>query len=235
MPTPGTEPDDWRNLPSLRRDPHDAHRRLAPDGQRRARASASRRSCTPPKPSTEVLLERARTALDAGKRDVAEATASELLRADPWEWRAVWIQGLAALERGDARGAQAAFNAVYGQVPGELAPKLALAHACEKAGDDAVAENLYIACARTDATYVPMAAFGLARIRAARKDVDGAVAAYRLVPAQSSAFRTARAGLAELLTARQPRAARPRRGAAHPRGHVAVGPAQGRGDDADLP
>ena len=45
-----------------------------------------------------------------------------------------------------------------------------------------------------------MAAFGLARIRAARADVDGAVAAYRLVPAQSSAYRTARAGLAELLT-----------------------------------
>ena len=199
VPTPGTEPDDWRNLPSLRRDPHDA----MVGWLQTVNGSPSERLerlMSPPKPSTEVLLERARTALDAGKRDIAEATASELLQADPWEWRAVWIQGLAALERGDARSAQAAFNAVYGQVPGELAPKLALAHACERAGDDAVAENLYIACARTDATYVPMAAFGLARIRAARKDVDGAVAAYRLVPAQSSAFRTARAGLAELLT-----------------------------------
>jgi serine/threonine-protein kinase PknG len=199
VPTPGTEPDDWRNLPALRRDPHDpmVGWLQTVNGTPSERLE---RLMTPPKNSTEVLLERARTALDAGKRDVAEATASELLHADPWEWRAVWIQGLAALERGDARGAQASFNAVYGQVPGELAPKLALAHACEKAGDDAVAENLYIACARTDATYVPMAAFGLARIRAARRDVDGAVAAYRLVPAQSSAFRTARAGLAELLT-----------------------------------
>ncbi|WP_404391373.1 tetratricopeptide repeat protein [Humibacillus xanthopallidus] len=199
VPTPGTEPDDWRNLPSLRRDPHDA----LVGWLQTVNGTASERLerlMHPPKTSTEVLLERARTALDAGKRDTAETTASELLRADPWEWRAVWIQGLAALERGDARGAQASFNAVYGQVPGELAPKLALAHACEKAGDDAVAENLYIACARTDATYVPMAAFGLARIRAARKDVDGAVSAYRLVPPQSSAFRTARAGLAELLT-----------------------------------
>jgi serine/threonine-protein kinase PknG len=199
VPTPGTEPDDWRNLPSLRRDPHDpmVGWLQTVNGTPSERLE---RLLTPPKNSTEVLLERARTALDAGKRDVAEATASELLRADPWEWRAVWIQGLAALERGDARGAQASFNAVYGQVPGELAPKLALAHACEKAGDDAVAENLYIACARTDATYVPMAAFGLARVRAARHDVDGAVAADRLVSAQSSAFRTARAGLAELLT-----------------------------------
>ncbi|MGW5240660.1 tetratricopeptide repeat protein [Monashia sp. NPDC004114] len=199
VPTPGVEPDDWRNLPALRRDPHDplvgwlATVSGTPNERLERLASA-------PKSSTEVLLERARTALDAGLRDIAEKTAAELLSADPWEWRAVWIQGLAALERGDARAAQAAFNAVYGQVPGELAPKLALAHACEKAGDDAVAENLYVACARTDATYVPMAAFGLARIRAARKDVDGAVAAYRLVPAQSSAFRTARAGLAELLT-----------------------------------
>ncbi len=199
VPTPGVEPDDWRNLPALRRDPHDplvgwlATVSGSPNERLERLASA-------PKNSTEVLLERARTALDAGLRDIAEKTAAELLSADPWEWRAVWMQGLAALERGDARAAQAAFNAVYGQVPGELAPKLALAHACEKAGDDAVAENLYVACARTDATYVPMAAFGLARIRAARKDVDGAVAAYRLVPAQSSAFRTARAGLAELLT-----------------------------------
>ena len=84
-------------------------------------------------------------------------------------------------------------------MPGELAPKLALAQASEQAGDDAVAENLYVACARTDATYV---ADGRLRSRphpGRAADVDGAVAAYRLVPVQSSAYRTARAGLAELL------------------------------------
>ena len=198
VPTPGTAPDDWRNLPGLQRDPHDPmvgwlQTVNGTPSERLERLTHAPRS------STEVLLERARTALDAGERALAEETASELLTADPWEWRAVWIQGLIALDAGEAKLAQASFNAVYGQVPGELAPKLALAQACERAGDDAVAENLYIACARTDATYVPMAAFGLARIRAARKDVDGAVAAYRLVPPQSSAFRTARAGLAELL------------------------------------
>lgn len=139
----------------------------------------------------------------------------------------MWIQGLAALERGDSRAAQAAFNAVYGQVPGEPA-LLALAQASEQAGDDAVAENLYVACARTDATYVPMAAFGLARIRAARSDVEGAVAAYRLVPVQSSAYRTARAGLAEPAHQGQPGTARPRRGTAHARRHLAVGAAPGR-------
>jgi len=198
VPTPGVAPDDWRNLPVLRRDPHDPQTGWLTTvaGTPEERLATLERSAVR---TTEVLLELARTALDAGRRNVAETTAGELLTADPWEWRAVWIQGLAALERGDSRAAQAAFNAVYGQVPGELAPKLALAQASEQAGDDAVAENLYVACARTDATYVPMAAFGLARIRAARSDVDGAVAAYRLVPVQSSAYRTARAGLAELL------------------------------------
>ena len=197
-PTPGDEPDDWRNLPTLRRDPHDPQTNWlhAVTGSPEQRLAVLREA---PARTAEVLLDLARTALSVGQRDLAERSASELLTNDPWEWRAVWIQGLAALERGDAKSAQAAFNAVYGQVPGELAPKLALAHASEQAGDDAVAENLYIACARTDSTYVPMAAFGLARIRAARGDVDGAVAAYKLVPTHSSAYRTARAGLAELL------------------------------------
>ena len=36
--------------------------------------------------------------------------------------------------------AQASFNAVYGQVPGELAPKLALALACERGGEDVIAD-----------------------------------------------------------------------------------------------
>ncbi|MBW8732175.1 MAG: protein kinase [Terrabacter sp.] len=199
VPTPGVEPDDWRNLPAMRRDPHDPQTGwlTTVSGSPQERLATLKRAAVR---TTEVLLEQARTALDAGQPDVAESTAGELLSADPWEWRAVWIQGLAALERGDSRAAQAAFNAVYGQVPGELAPKLALAQASEQAGDAAVAENLYVACARTDATYVPMSAFGLARIRAARSDVEGAVAAYRLVPVQSSAYRTARAGLAELLT-----------------------------------
>lgn len=194
----GQGQDDWTNLPALRRDPHDAQTGWLQTvtGTPVERLETLGKA---PAKSAEVLLEISRTALQAGKRDVAEAAATQLLTNDPWEWRAVWMQGLAALERGDAKAAQASFNAVYGQVPGELAPKLALAHACEKAGDDAVSENLYVACARTDASYVPMAAFGLARVHAARGDVDGAVAAYRLVSPQSSAYRNARAGLAELL------------------------------------
>ena len=129
------------------------------------------------------------------------STAGELLTDDPWEWRAVWMQGLAALERGDSPSRA-------GRVQRRLRPGARRAGAQagprprlrDQAGDDRVAENLYVACARTDATYVAPAAFGLARIRAARGDVDGAVAAYRPRPGRSRAS-TARRGpaLAELL------------------------------------
>ena len=115
-----------------------------------------------------------------------------MLAEDPWEWRAVWMSGLAALDSGDFAAAQSAFNAVYGQVPGELAPKLALALACERGGEGDIAEGLYRTCASTDANYVAPAAFGLARIRAARGDVAGAVQALDLVPSTSRSYPEAR-------------------------------------------
>ena len=80
------------------------------------------------------------------------------------------------------------FNAVYRQVPGELAPKLGLAIACEASGEGGVAESLYRTCASTDAAYLPPAAFGMARLRAARGDAEGAVKALDLVPSTSRGF-----------------------------------------------
>ena len=77
-------------------------------------------------------------------------------------------------------------------MPGELAPKLALALACERGGEPAIAEGLYRTCASTDANYVAPAAFGMARIRAARGDVAGAVAALDLVPSTSRSYPEAR-------------------------------------------
>jgi serine/threonine-protein kinase PknG len=145
-----------------------------------------------PERSPEVLLEIGRAALLAGRPEQVGAVAEELLAADPWEWRAVWLRGLQALHAGDGAGARSAFNAVYGQVPGELAPKLALALACETSGEPDVAEALYTVCARSDAAYRAPAAFGLARIRIGRQDVPGTVAALDLVPDTSRAWTPAR-------------------------------------------
>ncbi len=199
-PVIATDTLHWQTLPALRSDPSDPQAGwlhsltgAAPDERLTALTSAPLRS-------PELQLEICRTALRVGRRELLESTVDAMLRADPWEWRAVWMQGLGALEQQDAPAAQSAFNAVYGQVPGELAPKLALAYACELSGELDIAVNLYAICARTDSNYTPAASFGMARIRTARADVEGAVEALDLIPAMSRAFALARQAQAEILT-----------------------------------
>jgi serine/threonine-protein kinase PknG len=190
---------DWRHLPPLRVDPGDpmATWLVSVSVTTPGELLAELDKVSPR--TVEVQLARARAALEAGRPEITQEVVAALLREDPWEWRAVWVSGLAALACGDVRVARAAFNAVYGQVPGELAPKLALAVSCENSDEPDVAESLYATCARTDANYTAPAAFGLARIRSARGDLDGAVAALDLIPPTSRAFVPARQRRASLL------------------------------------
>ena len=60
--------------------------------------------------------------------------------------RAVWLQGVSAIQAQAWHEAQAPFNTVYAQVPGELAPKFALAVACERGERPELAEELYAIC-----------------------------------------------------------------------------------------
>ncbi|WP_432557983.1 tetratricopeptide repeat protein [Granulicoccus sp. GXG6511] len=184
---------DWNGLPELRPDSHDPqHGWLSnvsiDDPRQRLQLLGGA-----PARTAEVALAMCRALLEIGSQTAAiDELADSLLSDDPWEWRAVWMQGLAALQGERWKAAQAAFNAVYGQVPGELAPKLALALACEHGGEPGIAEGLYATCVATDANFVTPAAFGLARIRARKGDLDGAVAALDMVPATSRAYAESR-------------------------------------------
>lgn len=146
----------------------------------------------------------ARTALTLGDLALAATTADAILAEDPWEWRGLWIHGLVAMSNADPAAVEL-FNTVYGQVPGELAPKLALARACEQAGQFDVAVRMYQVCARTDATYIAPAQFGLARIGQARSDRAAALAALDRIPSTSRSWGEARYRRATLLA--QPDAA----------------------------
>jgi serine/threonine-protein kinase PknG len=195
----------WRNLPSLRVDDSDPQAAWL-DGltvtEPEKRLAELQNNA--PEKTVEVRLATAYAAIEAGRHDIAASVVSEILADDPWEWRAVWLSGIATLAAGDPAQAQAAFNAVYGQVPGELAPKLALALACEQGNQPDVAEALYLTCLRTDANYTAPAAFGLARIRADRRskgqgELTEAIAALDMVPSTSRSFVAARRQRAELL------------------------------------
>jgi serine/threonine-protein kinase PknG len=191
----------WDHLPKLREDTTDPqYGWLSTIGTEEPRRRL-RDLDAAPEDSAEVWLARCRAALELGESAAAKSYAGNLLAADPWEWRALWMEGLAAVQQDDWETAKASFNAAYQQVPGELAPKLALAFACEKGGQPEVAEGLYQTCAATDATYVAPSAFGMARVRADRKDTRGAVAALDLVPNTSRGYTESRQQRAEVLLA----------------------------------
>jgi serine/threonine-protein kinase PknG len=190
---------NWTHLPALRVDPADplagwlASLSVTDPAVRSAVLRAA------PQETPEVLLALARAALDAGGLEEADDTIARVLSHDPWEWRAVWLSGLSELAKDDPLSARASFNAVYGQVPGELAPKLALGLVCELSGEPRIAEAMYEVCARTDADYRAPAAFGLARIRAERQDLGAALAALDVVPPTSRSFVDARRLRARLI------------------------------------
>src|SRR6266566_2444305 len=104
---------------------------------------------------------------------------------DSADWRITWYQGLRELASGHPGEAQAAFDAVYDALPGELPPQLALGFAAEAAGDHATAARYFERVWMVDRSYVS-AAFGLARAKLAADDRPGAIAALAAVPLTSS-------------------------------------------------
>ena len=148
--------------------------------------------------SVELPLRLVRAALEAGAPQEARKRLAELDTELGDDWRLPWYRGQCALLEGAWDDAVDEFDAVLSMLPGELAPKVALAAAHESRGARDEAGRYYETVWNTDKTYVS-AAFGLARQRALQGDRSGAVAALDLVPAESAHFTTARARAIEIM------------------------------------
>ena len=131
----------------------------------------------------------------AKARQVLETLAKEI--GD--DWRIAWWSGILALDERDWERAIDSFDGVYTAIPGELAPKLALACAYELAGRPADAVRYNDLVARTDPGSA-CARFGLARSHLAAGDRDGAAAALRTVPLTSSGYAQAQVLLCHVLS-----------------------------------
>jgi len=196
------ERTSWFDLPVLRPDPADPMADwisgvTVTDPAHRVEVLRTAPTVTP-----AVHLALAYAGLEGGMSAVVQESTDAILADDPWSWRAVWLLGLLALSEGRVADAVASFNTVYGEIPGELAPKLALAVACEAAGEHDVARRLYTVCARTDAAYAASARFGLARIAAQAHDFGSALDALDGIPQTSRSWPAARAERSRLLIAR---------------------------------
>ncbi|MFC9995200.1 tetratricopeptide repeat protein [Nocardia sp. NPDC127526] len=150
---------------------------------------------THPEDSIEIPLRLIRAALESGDADDALRRLDEVGGALDGDWRLTWFRGQARLLQRDWAAAHEEFDALYTALPGEHAPKLALAvtsefmlHDGREPEPEQVRERAvryYEAVWRTDRTY-PDAAFGAARLRRTAGDRQGAIAVLDQVDASSA-------------------------------------------------
>ena len=140
--------------------------------------------------SVELPLMEVRALLDLG--DVAKATRKldDLSDRVGWRWRLIWFRAVSEMLTADYESAAKHFTEVLDTLPGELAPKLALAATAELAGNSDE-RRFYNTVWCTD-NGVISAGFGLARWQSAEGDRDSAVQTLDQVPATSRHFTTAR-------------------------------------------
>jgi serine/threonine-protein kinase PknG len=140
--------------------------------------------------SVELPLMEVRALLDLG--DVAKATRKldDLAERVGWRWRLAWFRGVAQLLSADYDAATKHFSDVLDTLPGELAPKLALAATAELSGDSDE-QGFYKTVWNTD-NGVISAGFGLARAQSSSGQREAAVKTLDQVPPTSRHFTTAR-------------------------------------------
>ena len=148
--------------------------------------------------STEARLQYTDLLISQGEYKPANKTLDELAAEDQFDWKVSWYRGKASLAAGDAKTARNEFDKVYFEMPGEVAPKLAIGFAAEQAGEIEIATAFYERVAKTDPNNTT-AVFGLSRCLQARNDFAGAATALELVPPNHSLYTQSRIALAQVL------------------------------------
>jgi serine/threonine-protein kinase PknG len=189
---------DFNRLPTPIVDPEDQHAGTILTLAASTPGDVVRHVDNVSEPSVELELWQVRALVSLNRRHEALEVLRGIELRDDREWRVDWYRGMVAMA--DERGGEAArhFDAVYRRLPGELAPKLALAMARELSGDHAEAAHWYRIVTSTDDAFTS-AALGLARCYCELGDVRSAITAYERVPESSSAYVHARVAEVELL------------------------------------
>lgn len=152
--------------------------------------------------SVEVPLRLVRAALETGDSTSARERLADLGDVLGGDWRMSWYRAQCALLDGDYSQAHKDFDDVLNALPGELAPKMALAATAELRGTVADATSLYRTIWRTNETYIS-AAFGLARQSARAGDRSGAIEALDRISPATAYFTLAGTTAIDILLDRQ--------------------------------
>lgn len=115
-----------------------------------------------PRTSIEVTFRRTLARMSQQRFTEADAVLETPLGSDRADWRFGWYQGLLSLAADQVTDAWHAFAAIRDLLPGEPAPKLALAMCAERLDQPDLARHYYQTVWRTGQEFVG-AAFGVAR------------------------------------------------------------------------
>lgn len=190
----------WQTLPLLRPHPDDpAAPALAAISSDAGVSIVDQLARIVPR-TVEVELRAATEFLSAGDVAQAKGILDTISARDPWEWRVDWVRGLACLAQRDGAAAWSAFDRVAGDVPGELAPRYALAVAAEQAGQFEQAAALFEEVGRTDPSY-QSASQSAARLWSMLGNPTAARRCLERIPKSSSVHSEAQLGVAEGLLA----------------------------------
>ncbi len=199
---------DWRVVPGTRVNEADPAAPLLlglPDGNP-ARSVASIKAAIDSgqvQPSDEVYLRLAWELIQLRQYEDPEPILRQVELSNPWEWRVPWYRAVLGLQRGMATSAADNFSRVWTELPGETAPKMAVALAAELAGEYERALELYELVISSDTSFVS-AAFGLARCNWQLSDHEGVVKALNRVPTSSAAHYDAQVAAARALVSGGP-------------------------------
>ena len=148
--------------------------------------------------SAETLFALTRARIVTGDLAGASQSLGQAAASDEGDWRIHWYRGLIELAAHRFSPAREAFDRVYDMLPGELAPKLALAFTAEAAADQMLATRYFRLVLTVDRSFVS-AAFGLARTLLQAGDRAGAITALSVVPDSSSHHIAARVAAVRIL------------------------------------
>ncbi|WSJ15964.1 serine/threonine-protein kinase PknG [Nocardia sp. NBC_01327] len=201
LPVPIIDPAD-PSAPLLAGAAHPEPRHALDELRHSRQRAAAEPAGAPDTFEMEVTLAEARAHLDLFEPAAARLVLERLTGTpEAADWRTDWYLGMTELLEQDFERAFAHFDSVLQAVPGEIAPKLALAATAELTLQHwdspdpeewrAYAENYYATVWRTDRGVVS-AAFGLARQLAAAGDISAAVHALDEVPPASRHYAEAR-------------------------------------------
>ena len=140
--------------------------------------------------SPEVQLRRVRTLVAVGDLAQANSALDAFAQTEGNTWQVTWMRGIISLLAADFHTAAAHFDAVYSHLPGELAPRLALAACAEAAGRVDLALPHYTRVWSCDHRFVS-AAYGRARLLDAEGNSTEAITTLHQVPKASSQYRVA--------------------------------------------